>query len=232
MINGESGGIDILQEMTRMSVEKAVFFGCCVTYGLKSTSSDKSWPFLVSSYFGFECDNQGIGATVIQSTQQNQVAVIRDSVKDNAVDSFYTRVRLRAPSYLFIQYGLNDLRLNDPNFTLKTFMQSVVNLLRMSIATLPKEHIVMASPQYIPESTYALYPPWNAGSLEKHLVYTEAMAFLAKEYQVSFVDSYNEMHKYPDSEIISDDGFHPNDRGHEVIAESFIRAFKNSGAKS
>ena len=124
---------------------------------------------------------------------------------------------------MLVLYGLNDLRLDDAVFTAANYQNDLGEVVDGLIAAgVDPQRIVIGSPPYIPEASYALYSPYNGGSLVKHAQYVAACATVATAKGTKYIDVYQWMADNGGDALISGDGIHPNDAGHAQIAAAFL----------
>lgn len=200
----------------------AVFFGDSITAGSGASTTENRWVNLVQASRYFDtATNSGIGGTVLQNTVKTGGA----AETNNGRDTYASRVTAYNPNYVYIMYGLNDLRLNDANFSVANYQNDLGEVVAAIIAngTLAK-NIVIGSPPYMNTSYYASYSPFDAGSTLKHAQYAAAAAAVASAYGTRYVDIYQIMLDGGGNSLVSADGIHPNDAGHLVIANAFLAA--------
>ena len=206
----------------------AIFFGDSITVGLAASSVAQRYVTLVCSSKGWtSIYNAGLGNTPLQNTVQNTVATIGGAVvnnfRDEATEHTYMHYPKAHPTNVVILYGLNDLRLNDAALTAANFQNDLAETIDIltGLGT-SAGNIIIGSPPYIPEASYALNAPWNGGSRIKHAAYTAACAAVATAKGTKYADVYQYMTDNGGDTLVSVDGIHPNDAGHAAIATAFL----------
>jgi lysophospholipase L1-like esterase len=195
----------------------AIFFGDSITYGDGASNSSHRWSTLVTNALNLQEDNQAISATVLQNT----VPVLAN----NGRDRYQQDIIQRSPNYVYILYGLNDLRYNGANFSTMNFQNDLDEVVAGLISDgIPPSHIVIGSPPYINPTGYSLYPPYNAGSTTKHRQYRDATKAIARRYHTKWADVYQYMLNSGASTLVSNDFIHPNDFGHQAIKDAMLKA--------
>lgn len=198
--------------------------GDSITAGVGASDAAHRWINLVKAAMGWDVlYNNGVSGTVLQNTTQTTVAVIGGAVSENGRDNMSRRITVYSPDHLFILYGLNDLRLNDAAFTAANFQTDLGEIVDSAIAFgTPAANIVIGSPPYIPAASYALAAPWNGGSALKHADYVAACAAVATAKSTNYIDVYQWMIDNGGDTLIGPDNIHPNDAGHDAIADAFL----------
>lgn len=200
-------------------------FGDSITAGTGATSESNRWVNIVRSVFGGGTfRNAGLSATVLQNTTQNTVNTIGAAADNNGRDTVTTRVLPYNPDYVFVLYGFNDIRLNDASFSDTLFENDLGETIDLIVSNgTPANQIVIGSPPYLPEASYALGgPEYDGGSVAKHSAYISACANVAASRGTKYVDVYQWMIDNGGDSLISGDGIHPNDTGHAQIAAAFL----------
>ena len=195
----------------------AIFFGDSITYGDGASNSSNRWSTLVANALNLKEDNQAISGTVLQNT----VPVLAS----NGRDRYQQDIVQHSPNYVYILYGLNDLRYNGAAFSAINFQNDLDEVVSGLIsAGIPPSHIVLGSPPYINPAGYSLYSPYNAGSTAKHQQYRDATKEIARRYHTKWADVYQNMLDRGASSLVSNDFIHPNDLGHQAIENAMLRA--------
>jgi len=201
----------------------AVMFGDSITAGVGATDYAHRWTTLVANARGYTSNTQGIAGSVLQNTAQTTSDVIGGAVINNGRDTHAARVIQQKPTYVYILYGLNDLRLNDAAFSDTQFGNDLGEVVDGIVADgVLADNIVIGSPPYIPESSYATFAPWNGGSRVKHAAYTAACAAVATAKGTRYANVYQYMTDHGGDTLVSGDTIHPNDAGHAAIAAAFL----------
>jgi len=200
-------------------------FGDSITVGTGATDAAHRWANIVAASKNAILTNAGIAATILQNTVQTTVDTIGAAADNNGRDTYAARITAYtgAPWWVFILYGLNDLRLNDAAITVENYTTDLGAVIDGILADgVLANHIVIGSPPYIPEASYAAGAPWNAGTRVKHAAYTAACAAVATAKGTRYADVYQYMTDNGGDTLIAADGIHPNDAGHAAIAAAFL----------
>lgn len=167
--------------------------------------------------------NSGVTSITTQNTVQNTVNVTGGAVANNMRDNCATKVSAYAPKNVILLVGLNDLRLNDAAFTVQNFQNDLGEMVDGIVAGgVSESNIVIGSPPYNTEASYAAASPWDGGSRSKHAAYTAACAAVASEKGTKYADVYQYMTDNGGDSLVGVDGIHPNDAGHVAIAAAFL----------
>jgi len=222
---GISTGNNTLPSVTFMSMalsfrsdaQSIAFFGDSITAGAGASTTANRWSTLVASAEGFSEENLGIGGTVLQNSLGNS-----GNGLDNGRDR-YTSILSLFPNRIYIMYGLNDLRLNDPAITVANFQN---DLLEVVAGLLSAGHhggnIILCSPPYMKPTFYSQYAPYDGGSEAKHEQYADAVQAVAAAKKCVYVDIYRQMRDNGGDALITNDGVHPNDSGHAFIRDVLL----------
>ncbi len=205
----------------------ALFFGDSITNGIGASDDAHKWVRIVKAALGLRYgNNQGVSATLLQNTVQNSIAVIGGASSNNGEDTYATRViRYNCNGPIFIAYGLNDLRLNDPAITQAAFLTGLGKIIDAIVASgAPASRIVLCSPPHISKIGAADTAPWQGGSVAKMQAYTAAIAAMANSKGTKFADFYNRMLTHGGDALVGPDGIHPNDSGHAELAAEALAA--------
>ncbi|WP_074223875.1 SGNH/GDSL hydrolase family protein [Algoriphagus halophilus] len=128
---------------------------------------------------------------------------------------FNKEVLPHQPHILFIDYALNDRRIGLET-SKKAWEKMIVKALKKNIK------VILLTPS--PDLKVDLTEPGNELDLHRQLIIE-----LAEKYQVGLVDSYDIFQKIQEScncvmEYMSQ-GNHPNEKGHQLIAEEILTYF-------
>jgi lysophospholipase L1-like esterase len=210
----------------RAATNRMVYFGDSITGGEGASDNAHKWTTIVTNARGYtSAIVEGIDGTPLQNTNQNTVDTIGGAVDDNGRDTYTSRVCAHLAKYAVILYGLNDLRLDDAAFSSANFQTDLGELVDgLTASGIPADNIVIGSPPYVPEASYALYDPWDAGSRVKHAAYSAACAAVAATKHTRYADVYGYMTNQGGDSLIGVDGIHPNDSGHAAIAAALLLA--------
>lgn len=201
-----------------------VFFGDSITAGNGASAENKRWVNLVAESRGWRrWRNAGISSTTLQNSTQHSVATIGAAVENNGRDTYRARILTGDPTTVFILYGLNDLRLNDAGFSVAAFANALGEVVDGLITGgMQPSDIVIGSPPYIKPSAYRLFSPWTGATEAKFSAYRAACAAVAAAKGARYADVYAAMVAGGGDHLVSDDGVHPNDAGHQAIANAFL----------
>jgi len=199
----------------------AIFFGDSIVDGTDASDDAHRWINLVAADQGWTYFiEEGIGGTVLQNTTQNTVSTIGGAADNNGRDTYDTRVTAYNPDYVFILYGLNDLRLDDAAFTTALFENDLGEVVQGIIDNgASADHIIIGSPPYV--SDYGS-GDWGGGSTADHEAHVQACADVASAKGTKYIDVYQWMIDNGGDSLVSGDDIHPNDDGHQEIANAFL----------
>lgn len=199
------------------AITSAVFFGDSITVGQGASSTSKQWSSLVARSTSLKEINKGISGTVLQ----NSFPVLLN----NGTDRYQKDVVPYKPAKVFILYGLNDLRYNGANFSVSGY-QIDLNIVVSGLisAGFAPTHITVGSPPYMMPSCYDEDSPFDAGSITKHQRYRDASKAVTVANGCKWADVYQAMLNGGGDSLISPDGVHPNDIGHQLIANIMLAA--------
>lgn len=198
------------------AISSAVFFGDSITVGQGASSTAKRWSSLVANFISLKEINKGISGTVLQNSYPVLV--------NNGIDRYQNDIFPYKLAKVFILYGLNDLRYNGANFFVSAYQIDLNTVVSgLILAGFVPTHITVGSPPYMLPSCYDEDFPFNAGSIPKHQQYRDATKTVAIANGCKWADIYQAMLNSTDS-LISPDGVHPNDTGHQLIASTILAA--------
>lgn len=128
---------------------------------------------------------------------------------------------------IYIMSGLNDLRYNGASFSVANYQTQLGEIVEqlINIYEIKPNNIILGSPPYCNPSFYANadYAPFTGGSTAKHQEYVAAVRTVATKHKTKYADVYQAMLRGGNS-LVSSDGIHPNDAGHQVIANAMTGA--------
>lgn len=195
----------------------ALFFGDSITQGVGASSNNNRYSTLITNNLGYLEDNQGISGTVLQNTIPTQ--------SNNGTDRYISAIINNFPDKVFILYGVNDLRYNNQNYTITNYVNNYSQILTGLInAGISPSNITIGSPSYINPIAYNMYSPYDNGNVSKHQAYVNATKDLAKNFKTKWGDVYNQMLTNGGNTLLTNDYVHPNDLGHNIIANAMINA--------
>lgn len=211
------GSTFILSNCTDDAITLAVFFGDSITVGQGASSSAKRWSSLVANFISLKEINRGISGTVLQ----NSYPVL----SNNGTDRYQDDIVPFKPAKVFILYGLNDLRYNGANFSVSAYQIDLNKVVSgLILAGFASTYITVGSPPYMIPSCYDEDFPFNAGSITKHQQYRDASKAVAVANNCKWADVYQAMLNNGGDSLISPDKVHPNDTGHQLIANTILAA--------
>ncbi len=127
-----------------------------------------------------------------------------------------------------ILYGANDLRYTGApaTFSLAGFATDLREVLNgLLTGGYARGDIAVGSPNWYPDSTYSVGSAGFTGSNRTiHESYVAECAAIAAEYGVLYADIYGRMRDLGGPGLMSGDGLHCNDAGHQVVAHAFLSA--------
>jgi lysophospholipase L1-like esterase len=199
-----------------------VAFGDSVTAGEAASDSAHMWTNIVAASKGYLLTNSGLPGTTLQNTPQAAVPVMGSATINNGRDTYSERINNYNPDIVFILYGLNDIRFAGPSFTTENFEHDLGEVIDglLSSGILAK-NIVIGSPPYLKNYT-SVSAAWNGGSVTKHLQYIAKCSAVAAAKGTKYVNVYQWMIDHGGDALLGNDGIHPNDSGHSVIANAFL----------
>ncbi|WP_395543692.1 GDSL-type esterase/lipase family protein [Neotabrizicola sp. sgz301269] len=173
--------------------------------------------------------NKGLSGTVLQNSPDASLAPRADNGRDRfAADLLGANRSAR----LYLLYGANDLRYTGAPATFNlagfaTDMREVLNGLLMGGYS--RDQIILGSPNWYPDATYSVGSTGFTGSNRTiHESYVAECGFIAAEYGLAYADVYAKMRDLGGTALMSADGLHCNDAGHQVIAHAFLTAAPNN----
>lgn len=202
-----------------------VAFGDSITAGTGASDAAHRWANIVAASLGATLTNSGISATILQNTVQNSVDTIGAAADNNGRDTYTARITGYSPKYVYILYGLNDLRLNDVAITQALFEADLTEIVTALItAGITASDIVLGSPPYTDPAQDGANSPFDGGTTSKHQLYTASVQNIAAIKGTKYADIYGAMVAGGGNDLLAVDGIHPNDTGHALIASTFLAA--------
>ncbi|MEK6795967.1 MAG: GDSL-type esterase/lipase family protein [Spirochaetota bacterium] len=208
--------IDDLTLAVPTAIERIAFHGDSITFGGNASSRERSWPMLFKIML-----EKKYTVSAMTNLAKPGTGAIAQRGSGETIAAF-------TPDLVCIMLGLNDMRKATPLDEYRSALESIVAAVRRSS---PKALVMLGGPTWIEH-----YTVWTAdgkpyangvydkGSRELHLAYREAVKAAAEKYKCAFVDVYAVMEGKPE---LLPDRTHPNDQGHEVIANCYIAAFRS-----
>lgn len=205
---------------------KINFLGDSITEGSLATRYEKTFVFLVGEKGGYLTRNYGIGGT--------RFAKQRTPSKEKKYDRYFaSRIEEmdRDADFVFVFGGTNDYGHGDAPFgeigdqTPDTFYGAVADLIQQLLKHYRKEQIIFIPPLYrIKEDS-----PWGDGSRKSPCPplseYRKAISAVVGSFGIRVFDIKDEIGKAEKNPLIKD-GLHPNDKGHEKIADLIVDYIK------
>lgn len=208
--------------MADITAPVAVFFGDSITYGVGASSEALTWRYRVASAKGWTGVNSGWSGTFLQNTVQNTVATIGAAADSNGRDSYISRINGHDAKFVTILYGTNDILFSDAAYTAALYQNDLSEIVAGVISLgIYKHNIIIGSPPYMTGYTTSS-SPYNAGSALKHAQYVAAAAAVAAARDTKYIDVYAWMAANGADSLLDPDGVHPNDWGHQEIADAFL----------
>lgn len=219
-----------------------VFFGDSNTYAAFTGSVvtfNQRWSYLVSQNMGIIEDGQGLCGTLLQNTSQStqpyptystitiqtlNPPLTPGTTVTDGFDTYGLRIVSEYPDYVFIMYGLNDMRWNGSSLSnFQTQLDTIVaDLIKKRMNP---NRIYLGNVPYINPSGYAAAAPNNGGSNALHLQYNTAVQTVARKYRCKYADVYNQMLNNGGNSLVSaSDYIHANVAGHVQIQTAFQNA--------
>lgn len=202
-------------------------FGDSITAGFGVADSADWFINKIGVSLGKTVVNAGISGTHLQNTVQNTVATIGGAAQNNGRDTYLTRVVTYSPEYVFIEYGINDLRLNDVAYTDALYQNDLGEIVDdLILHGIPASKIVIGAPSYIVPTEYGNFStPYDAGTLVNHQAYIAAASAVATAKGVGYADLYQAISDGGGSSLLqSQPSPHPTAAGHTVMANAFLAA--------
>lgn len=169
--------------------------------------------------------NKGLAGTVLQNSPASGGAPLASNGRDRfAADLLGANKSDR----LFLLYGANDLRYTGApaTFNLAGFANDLREVLNgLLLGGYARGEIVIGSPNWYPDATYSVGSAGFTGSNRTiHESYVNECLTIATEYGLAYADVYGKLRDLGGVALMSADGLHCNDAGHQVIAHAFLTA--------
>lgn len=198
---------------------KINILGDSITEGLFASSKEKGYVNQLAKLLNAEIRNYGKCGT--RMTRRPMC------YSDNPCDDLYFVTRVKSMNhdadYMIVFGGTNDYgRTNAPlgkmgDKTVDTFYGAMYLLIEALLKHYEKEQIIFISPLYREDEDqeFDVGKPNYRGSLSR---IREAMKELCDEYQIDYLDIKDKIGKAEKNPLL-EDGLHPNDKGHLLLAE-------------
>lgn len=213
---------------------KILFLGDSITEGAAAGNSDNAFVSLVHARTGFECLNFGVSGTCIAPLHTpHEISSFNDD--------FITRSK-RMPKdadLVFVFGGTNDFGHGDAPLGKEsdkedtTFYGSLYVLFTDLCKTYGKDKIkiILPLPRYDQNSTKGEFFASKPAGSPVLKDYNDAIKNMAKVFEIELLDFSDNFGIITESgrdanPYISNDGLHPNQRGHALLAELLINFLK------
>lgn len=209
-----------------VTVASVVGFGSSTMAGDGASSTARRALTLIAGGMGAATiRNQGINGTVLQNSPDASGSPRAGNGRDRFVAALLGGNKSDRACLL---YGANDLRYTGApaSFNLEGFRTDLAEVLNgLRAGGYAREEIVIGSPNWYPDATYAVGSTGFTGSNRMvHEAYVNACSEIAAEYGLAYADVYGKMRDLGGTALMSADGLHCNDAGHQVIAHAFLTA--------
>jgi len=180
-----------------MKKEKIVCIGDSITEGYQ-IAKDSCWPSLLNSESAYEIINSGICG----DTTAGMLA------------RFHEMVIVHQPNYVIIMGGANDIWFNIPD------SQIIANILAMT--RLARHHQIQSiigipTPYYLPDVEEGEHFFMDLKGMHQRLCeYTQTLRRFAIDDDQPLIDFSHQM----SVNLFLEDGLHPNEAGHRVMANN------------
>ena len=176
---------------------------------------------LLAAGIDAEVINAGVRGSHTGSIRDNDFAKVR-----HGMDRFESEVLAIRPDWLIINFGLNDAYQDEgihgkPRIPLVKYRENLEYFIK-KIKDQGGDVILLT-----PNPLGSTYEQFRKSQVEK---YANCVRVIAREQNVALVDSWelfsrhaSATHVAGDIDFLYLDGIHPNDRGHELIAEALYR---------
>lgn len=186
----------------------ALFIGDSYTQGTGASDPLNSWAKVASQYLGWSMRNVAAGGTGYVTSLEGDIATVgcaQDVCPDYA-QQLEDAAKRYDPDVVVIAGGRNDL-------AKQGIEAAAASLFKRAQALFPDAEIVVVSPVWDDDQPPGDYPALVA-----------AVEGAASEAGVQFVDVGEPL--VGEMDLLAADGVHPNDAGHEALAEAFAEAYQ------
>ena len=209
-----------------VTVASVLGFGSSTTEGDAASTTARQFLNLFAGVMGAATiRNQGLSGTVLQNSPDASGSPRASNGRDRFAAALLGGNKSGRACLL---YGANDLRYTaaPATFNVNGFRTDMAEVLNGLLAGgYAREEIILGSPNWYPDTTYSVGSAGFTGSNRTiHESYVNACSEIAAEYGVPYADVYGKMRDLGGVALMSADGLHCNDAGHQVIAHAFLRA--------
>lgn len=208
--------------------KKLLFLGDSITQGVGVSCEENRFTNRISALTGAICVNYGIGGTRIAK----QAVPSENPVWDQDFISRVDRMDTQADAVVVFG-GTNDWGHGDAPFGTMdsrdpyTFYGALHTLYQALIEKYPASHIVIVTPLHRRNETDPAADGNRPNSFGILKDYVNAIREVAEYYSLPVLDLFKTSGMQPAIPIIKQnympDGLHPNDDGHEILADKILR---------
>ncbi|OPY85881.1 MAG: GDSL-like Lipase/Acylhydrolase [Smithella sp. PtaU1.Bin162] len=174
---------------------------------------------------------------LIAREPKKQLEIINKGTSGNSVRDLCNRwsddVLYFKPEWLFVKIGINDLlcflQRTEGCYPVEKFKEIYDEILDRTINFLPNINILLITPFYISRDTAAA--SFRMQILEILPYYITAVREMSEKYNTRLVkthDVFQNLLKHYDSDTFCQEPIHPNQTGHQVIAEEIYQALSRN----
>lgn len=186
-------------------------FGDSITWGVGATTPCGGYQALLTNYLFYANDNQGISGSMMTDYHYNQMMAVQEKPTD--INTLFS--------------GTNDVTRfgNDPQHLALFTQELTTALIRLSnISAL----VVVAPPIKVPSWAMTFYDNNLALHTDANVeLYSNAIKQVIKTLDLSNVIFLDINKVYNPYTMVSNDGEHPSDVGHGIIARAFYQVIYN-----
>lgn len=208
------------RDLKSTPIAHIVAIGDSVTYGAAATSPGKRWVDLAAVMLeGYQdspiqVSNRGICSNIL-SVDSPAYSI---SERPCGLERLQRDVIELAPDMVFFAYGLNDSRGGTKAEVFRRDYQRAIDEIRQNGAPI----MVALDLYYMHEMFYKSCPGWNESDYEVTEQFNQIIRELAQQNGLIFADVYEAMRGV--DWAVSPDHCHPNDLGHQLIANRVFEA--------
>lgn len=201
--------------------DEVLFDGDSITTGYGASDNAHRWTSLLSAAKYVTETNNAISGTCMQNTvPTNPSGPVAINFRDR-VAAYPTRVASQRKS-ICLAYGINDVGLNFPSYTVETFKNDYREALTiLNSKGWEKRQILLISPYFATQDGFDSYTYWGVETPATEVrlrAHVEAVQELSIEFQCQFIDVYQYMKDNGAALLLNEDGLHLNDAGYALIA--------------